>query len=44
MNGTILNRFAPKPLALGLGPVWSVAAFAQGFTAKGMPTGNRPIP
>jgi hypothetical protein len=26
------------------GPVWSVAAFAQGFTAKGMPAGNRPIP
>jgi hypothetical protein len=26
------------------GPVWLVAAFAQGFTAKAMPAGNRPIP
>jgi len=31
-------------LLLGPGPVWSVAAFAQGFSAKGMPVGNRPIP
>ena len=38
-----LPESAPSSL-LGPGPVWSVAAFAQGFTAKGVPTGNRPIP